>query len=397
MIRQKIKIHDSYSVEQKYWFELDKSADENHFEVKSWIAASKNLEVNRASFSRTRFYSTLKSHFRLMTPKYGIKYIVKESNSPFAHVQSAINQLGENLNPKSIADFEYHVKMYANIFKSSIRDRAAETTEEIDEFIEDVKKTVFAYGSLNKSIEELKQKVEQRKYESLLKTYRNGEEYIIFLSMKWAYELISERPEMSIFVKEMIHYREERGYKGVSINDKEHNAEMIYKWSKFKRIHSSELFFTQNSKKDGVFIEQFYYSIAAGLSMIFATVIAFSFQQKYGNFTMPVFVALVVSYMLKDRIKEILRYYFAHKKRKKYFDNKISIKIGKTQIALCKESFDFIPESNLPDFIKETIDVDNYQLSLYRKNIEIDKSAVESHSEYSIEGINNIVDRKSVV
>ena len=37
--------------------------------------------------------------------------------------------------------------------------------------------------------------------------------------------------------------------------------------------------------------------------MIFATGIAFAFQQKYGNFTIPLFVALVISYMLKDRIK----------------------------------------------------------------------------------------------
>ena len=34
------------------------------------------------------------------------------------------------------------------------------------------------------------------------------------------------------------------------------------------------------------------HSIAAGMAMIFATAIAFAFQQKYGNFTMPLFIAL---------------------------------------------------------------------------------------------------------
>jgi hypothetical protein len=40
---------------------------------------------------------------------------------------------------------------------------------------------------------------------------------------------------------------------------------------------------------------------------------------------MPFFVALVVSYMLKDRIKELGRYYFAHKLGKNYYDHKTKL------------------------------------------------------------------------
>ena len=393
MIRKKVKIHDTSSIEQKYWLDLDKSAKFNHYEIKSWIAAPINLEVNRTSFSRLKFYSTLKSYYRLVTPKYGIKYIVKESDSPFAHVGSAIEKLKKELSAENISEFKYHIKMYANIFKSSIRDRDVESDYKNDDFIEDVKAVVFAYGSLYESLKDIEQTVEPDQWKSIRKTYRNGEEYIIFLSMNWAYKLISTYPEMDVFIKDMIYYREGLGYKSVSKNDRAHNAEMIYKWSKLKKIHSSELFFTQDSKRDGVLLEQFYYSIAAGFSMVFATLIAFSFQRTYGSLTMPLFVALVVSYMLKDRIKEILRYYFAHKRNKKYFDNKIKIKIANTPIATSKEAFDFIPAANVPDFIKESIDTNYYQLSLYRKFINIDNKAIESHIEYAIEGINNIVRR----
>ena len=45
--------------------------------------------------------------------------------------------------------------------------------------------------------------------------------------------------------------------------------------------------------------------------MVFATVVAFYSQAKYGTLTFPVFVALVVGYMFKDHIKEVGRSLFA--------------------------------------------------------------------------------------
>ena len=99
----------------------------------------------------------------------------------------------------------------------------------------------------------------------------------------------------------------------------------------WKNMRRSDLFLKASKKKDGVLVEQIYYSIAAGLSMIFATVVAFSFQKKYGNFTMPLFVALVVSHMLKDRIKELMRFYFAHRLGKNYFDRKTTISMNERE------------------------------------------------------------------
>ena len=58
-----------------------------------------------------------------------------------------------------------------------------------------------------------------------------------------------------------------------------------------------------------------------------------------GNITWPLFIVLVVSYMLKDRIKELLRYYFAHKLGNKYYDKKAGVTIGKNLVGYIKEGF----------------------------------------------------------
>ena len=168
-----------------------------------------------------------------------------------------------------------------------------------------------------------------------------------------------------------------------------------------KKYIESDLFLNARMKRDGVIVEQVYYSMAAGLSMIFATGIAFSFQQAYGNFTMPLFVALVVSYMLKDRIKDLMRFYFAHKMSGKYYDNKTTFSVKDKEIGWSKEGFDFIPEMNVPKQVLLTrnrlpiIQADNRhakeKIFLYKKIVQIKRTELDRSSDYNVEGIVEII------
>ena len=135
--------------------------------------------------------------------------------------------------------------------------------------------------------------------------------------------------------------------------------------------------------------------------MIFATVIAFSFQKKYGNFTMPLFVALVVSYMLKDRIKELMRFYFAHRLGKNYFDRKTKISMGDKVVGQIKDGVDFISENKVPEEIinrrarTDLLAADNRyageKIILYRKWIQLDAEILGEYSQYDISGVNEII------
>ena len=74
----------------------------------------------------------------------------------------------------------------------------------------------------------------------------------------------------------------------------------------------------------------------------------FSFQQTYGNFTMPLFIALVVSYMFKDRIKDLMHYWFANKLGSKFYDYKIKLVMHGEPVGWGKEGCDFVNEEKLP-------------------------------------------------
>ncbi len=81
------------------------------------------------------------------------------------------------------------------------------------------------------------------------------------------------------------------------------------------------------------------FSIAAGVSMIFATLIAFYAQAYYGPFTLPVFLALVIAYMFKDRIKEQGRAYSANLLSRRLFDYRTIIQTqdGKYRLGNVRE------------------------------------------------------------
>lgn len=196
-------------------------------------------------------------------------------------------------------------------------------------------------------------------------------------------------------------YRKRMGYLLVEKNEEKNNHELVNRLSLLKKYIESHLYLNIDKRKDGVLVEQFLFSLAAGISMIFATAIGFSIQQRYGSFTMPLFVALVVSYMLKDRIKEMTRFYFAHKMGTRYYDHKATMHINQTDIGWAKESMDFVSETKLPAEIITTrnstsiIEANNRanseKVMLYRMRVQIDSNKLNTNSEFNTRGVNSII------
>jgi hypothetical protein len=160
------------------------------------------------------------------------------------------------------------------------------------------------------------------------------------------------------------------------------------------------LYLRAPKKRDGVLLEQLYLSIAAGLAMLFATVVSFAFQKKFGSLTLPLFIALIVSYMLKDRIKELMRYYLAHRVGGKFFDNKARIIHKDTEFGWLKEGFDFVQPEKVPRDVaglrnrSHMTDIETStnteRVLMYRKSVHLDSAKLLENAEYSFSGINDI-------
>ena len=98
----------------------------------------------------------------------------------------------------------------------------------------------------------------------------------------------------------------EQGYRQYSATDQ--GAErLLSKIQQLQRYLDAPIRLKNNRKAVGMFTEQMVFGFAAAVSMAIATAIAFYTQKTFGNFSTAFFYALVLSYILKDRFKEISR------------------------------------------------------------------------------------------
>ena len=417
MITVNTKIHDKFSLECKIAYKARRKMKVNNFMLNTWIFVPNSLDINANTYTRDDFYKDIRTNTRLITPVFLMRDIASGDAIPLKNLEVAMNQLASTPTRSSIVEYEYQIKMFSAIFKSAIRDqlayiyKVAKTEDKeklVNDFLSDITDILSKYRHLAHIIKV--PTVSQVVYNY----YAYGDEFMTNLTEKELFGLINKfiyinesdlqktlQPLILNALEKEKQHKIDCNYMLIDPLSPNRNKDLLFRLGALKKYVESDLFINAKKKRDGVFIEQIYLSIAAGLSMVFATAIAFSFQKQYGNFTMPFFVALVVSYMLKDRIKELTRYYFAKKISPKYYDNKTNISVKDKEIGYSKESFDFIADDNVPRDILRVrnriplIEADNRyskeKIILYRKTVHVNRRMLDENTNYDIDGVVEIV------
>jgi len=415
MIDENVKIHDFFSLEMKVGFVASEKQKINDFAFNMWIFIPNSLDINRFTYTKEEFYRDLTSHIRLITPSYLLKNIADQQLPPFSFLKNSIDKLLSDQSKVNMISYEYQLKMFLSIVKSALREEVSHLASgtlkndrdiSILSYLSNSEKIAAQYRSLRLMLDIPAISTE------LLEYFQFGDEFLSNLIEFHTFRLIQKLKEghpegfermkgvLLDMVNKEVAYKKEKGFLIVDETVNKNNQELVFHLGMLKKYAESNLYLDVKKGKDGVWVEQILFSLAAGLSMIFATVIAFSFQHKYGTFTMPMFVALIVSYMLKDRIKELSRYYFAHKFNKRYFDHKIKISTHSHEIGWVKESMDFISEGNLPvDILKKRdrsslLEANNRagseRVIRYQTLMQLNRENIDANSEYPAAGVNEI-------
>lgn len=422
MISIQAKKHDDFAVEFKFGFDCAKEGIRDDFSVNAWMFVPSSLDINPEVYGKKQFYRDIKSNVRLITPSYSLSEIAADDSLPLTLLRCAMAKVAGSAQESDVAAYEYHLKMFAAIFKSALRDSAtslknavsipeADNPESADHLVEDYLGNsaiiLSKYRSLYAIIDVPSVSDQIRNYFRLCDEFITHTVEIQTIRIVRSMDSAAKTPQQEAvrqrfaqMVMDQREYKKQKGY-GVLNGDVTHDRRLVHHRGMLKKLIESDLYINLRKRKDGVAVEQLMYSIAAGVAMIFATGVAWFTQVKYGNITWPLFVVLVVSYMLKDRIKELMRYYFAHKLGDKYFDKKADISIGKTRVGVLKEGFDFISWDRTPQTVKEMREnassiadetrVFEEKILLYRKNITIDDLALQSNADYPMRGINEIM------
>ena len=418
MIDINVQIHDKFSFELKTSFIASHqhvTKDIKEFGISAWIFVPNALDINRVTYSKEQFYKDTKSNVRLITPVFALKNICNADDCPAERLEKALQMLIANPADNCLfEDFTFQIRMFSSIFKSAARNRAFEIKSEtnddnlrplIRDFIADCTGIKMRYRAL---WPRLKACADLPK--DTAEYFSFGDMFIGNITEQYAYQLMCNiknlpvyeelRPVLYNFVKSETDYKLTKGYPTLDPSDSTNNYLVVMRRNILKKFIESDLFLDTKKSKDGAWAEQLFYAIAAAVSMIFATIIAFTAQARYGNLTTPFFIALVISYAFKDRIKEIMRYYFSTQLDKRYFDTKRELEIMRQKIGWTKDSFGFVSESKVPEkvmtmrkrtpLVEAENKVYNEKIILYRKLVELSASKINQHKGYPFIGINDI-------
>jgi hypothetical protein len=336
-----------------------------------------SLGITEESYPKNELYRDIKNYIRIKTPQMSLRDLIDGSTSPLRTVQQIVEQtswyLEDALNNRLI----HALRLFGAMFKSSLREhlnlveRRMRTAppgtnmhplvgQLIDEMITESQKIVTKYRML---------------YTEFNMPYVRNDVFLAHLLVDEYISLLIEEDTLELFkvisqyyegvdqveycqnlneiVEKETAHRISRGYGSVlKIGDE--NEVYAFRASVIKKYVSGALHLSIDAQREGKGIEQVLLALAAGISMVFATAVAFYFQSIYGSFTFPAFVALIIGYMFKDRIKQLGQTLFAGKLQANLFDRRINIKTldGKYKLATLREKITFMKESEISQEVR---------------------------------------------
>ena len=417
MIDIEVRQHDNYSVEFKSGISItnkESKEDTSEFMINTWIFVPDSLDINSDTYSKGQFYRDVKTNLRLITPIYSLSELLTEGRGPFRRLHDAVDKLFLDPNSEELTEnFSYQIKMLMCILKSALRrevnaicksQRDEDILSGVSKYVDNIVRIRNQYRGYQESINETVLKSEHRQWfafgDEFLGNIIEQHAFLLLRQLKDSSAYSSVKPIVTYLINEELDYKRSRGFMLLNRKDEKKNSLVISQRNILKKIMESDLFLHVIIKKDGALAKQVYYGIAAAVAMIFATVISFVATQRFGNFTTDLFVILVISYVFKDRIKDIMRYYFTSNLSKKYFDNKLNLSIRNQEIGFIKEAFDFVDEAKLSEDIRTLrnrlplVEAENRvygeKIIRYRKCVSLSAKELERYKEYHLTGINDI-------
>ena len=419
MINDILKIHDKFSIEIKQSYYSMFKKKKSNYRVLTYLFIPNALNINRQTYKKTQFYKDIRVNVRYNTPEFALEQLLSDKRSPLRNIENIIAEIDKKPSRHQLSKLETQGKIFATIFTSALRNnnrklrKAIKKTQSINlvnEQLNLVEEIIGLFRSLIQDFSKFELKDSQKQHIAFVDEFiSNSAEYHFVVLHNYLAKIPSIDKQLLKLIIQFVEkeqvYKQDKFYYGKTI-DSLNQEYIIHKRSQLKKYIDSIFFLQKDTRKDGAFFEQTLFSVAAGLAMIFSTGIAFFYQQKYGNFTGAFFIALVVSYMMKDRIKNLFGNLFISKAHSLYFDyNTRILNSNKNKIGAIRENFVFVPYEKLGPKVKQyrlfnqTIEVnDNLfgeqiiqykkKITIYPKKLGTERSAVRLNSIADITRIN---------
>ena len=372
------KQHDKYQLEMKFTYPLNPDLTQNEYHVDTYIFLPNSLGLSATTYSKQDFYADLQEYIRLKTPVVLLRGMNLDGDSPLKKLERTVRRYSfAPDDPVMHEAYQERLKMFCSIMKSALRDEEAflERSSSSLNFETLIRNYLDQTVSILQEFRSLRLLIEVPGVPAdSLDMFRFVDEFLSLTANKYRYKLwtfltcsgtfpwtVEVKKKIIRLIRDEIEYRKAGGYPSIPAAGSD-NDKLIYREGVLKKVMASVLFLKTTIRRDGVLLENLLFGIAAGIAMAFATVVTFvTAKFFYSELSLLVFLIVVLSYMGKDRLKEWLRLYFQAKVRRYLYDYKTKIQSGfGKEVGVCKEGFQFIPESKVDPRILKIRDRDSF-------------------------------------
>lgn len=369
-----VRIRDRFQFDLELGYPIPRDIKRVEYELEAYLFLPPTLGVNRDNYNKMNFYDDLDAHIRLRTPSISLDAIIPSASGPLSRLSASVLHLSENTNPRNAESFVIQVKLFCCVVRKSLRKfvHSFNAAQRIEERVRYCERYAVDVSTIRRAYRDLEPRLRTAAmFPQVKNAYRFGDEFLSLLFEECAFRILdgataagatcSPQIEKHLLpiIREEINYRRSQRFPSIA-NETGQNESLLYRRSVLKRYVSSVLQLKTQTDPGGKFVQETLFGLAAGLSMLFATAVLFVYQSMYGALSLPVFLALIVSYVFKDRIKELLRIYFSRKLSGVLSDHKTRIYGTQNQyLGVCEETFDFVGEAKIPPNVMSVRDRDH--------------------------------------
>jgi len=271
--------------------------DKHTVEVSTRIGKSKEITVDA--------YFCIPKEADITPDNYQIEDFYRSKNSQYfyhtAKVKAPLlSQLLRSADPNE--ELPLFLRAYKHRLKSDLR-KLPQINEQVVIFIDETKLLLNTLRVLDVN-------------QGFLKTFRDTDELACFYTEQYLLKFIAKgyNESSSIssapsYVQTVLAFIEElKEYRIISYGNIS-KLDTMRKMKKKEKVLYRSIELKRKIKILGTAREQFAFSLSAFLSMFCTTGVVFYFQGGYGSLSLNVFVVLCLSYIFKDRFKELFRNY----------------------------------------------------------------------------------------
>jgi len=365
-----IHLRDRLQFELKSDFSPQPMKRRNIFTQEFYIFVPNALQINRNTYSKEQFYHDCTNFIRYKTPRFQLKALISFNNprSPLTRLKALSST---SLTPKDIATIEDELKLFGNIVRSAVRKKTRKLVnrllspemlqlsqtfnDEVFSFINDLQQLREAFSSLQEdfsqhfSIDTIKQ------HFLYVNTFINNaiDYHLTGLLYMLHQGRFNKSTSLEKALKNMISPQPtpllQKTQKKMTDSSLA-NEYFLYQRGLLNKFVMDALLLNVSRTAS----QQRYFPIigalAAGIAMLLYLLVFIWQGTIFVINSTPFVVIMVITYIIKDRIKEGLRSLY-HREASRWlsdFITEIRTPDGEKSIGKLKEIFSFVDEEKLP-------------------------------------------------